>query len=168
MQKVMDCQGGIILMKIEEKIAQALVVQKKTLGVAESCTGGLLSHRLTNIPGCSDFLKLGVVAYSNEAKIKCLKVSQEDLKKHGSVSEEVAMAMASGVRQLAKTGFGIGITGIAGPTGGTKKKSVGLVYIAVNTKDETLCLKCQFEGTRSSIKSQSSTQALYLLLEFLL
>lgn len=154
-------------MKIEEKIARKLIKSQKTLAIAESCTGGLLSHRLTNIPGSSDFLKLDVVAYSNEAKMKLLKVAPDTLKRHGAVSQEAAIAMAQGVRKILKTDFGIGITGIAGPTGGSKSKPVGLTYIVVNTKLETLCLKCLFEGPRTSIKAQAATQALQLLNEFL-
>jgi len=154
-------------MKIEEKVALALIDTKKTISIAESCTGGLLAHRLTNIPGSSNFLELGVVAYSNEAKIKLLKVPEDTLKKYGAVHEEIAIAMAKGARKILKTDFGIGITGIAGPTGGTKTKPIGLTYIAVATPVETLCLKCQFEGSRTSIKSQAASEALKLLSEFL-
>lgn len=154
-------------MKTEQKVAQALTNQKKSISIAESCTGGLLSHRLTNIPGSSAFLKCGIVAYSNETKEKLLKVPPDILKKYGAVSEQTAVAMAKGVRRIHQTDFGVGITGIAGPDGGTKSKPVGLVYIAVQTKLESLCLKCQFTGTRSAIKLQASSLALELLLEFL-
>ena len=154
-------------MQSELKVAQALTTQNKTLALAESCTGGLLSHRLTNIPGSSNFLKFALVAYSNETKEKLLKISPAILKKHGAVSQPVAMAMAKGVRNLQKTDFGVSITGIAGPTGATKQKPIGLVYIAINTNKETLCLEYHFKGSRTSIKSQAVTQALHLLLEFL-
>ena len=140
---------------------------KKTLAIAESCTGGLLANRLTNIAGSSKFLKLALIAYSNEAKTKILKVPHATLRKYGAVSTQTAVAMAKGAQKILKTDFGIGITGIAGPTGGTKKKPVGLVYIAVCTNIETLCLEYQFRGTRISIKSQAATQALRLLQEFL-
>lgn len=154
-------------MKPELKVAQALTAQRKTLAIAESCTGGLLSHRLTNIPGSSNFLKFGLVAYSNETKTKLLKISPIVLKTYGAVSQPVAMAMAKGVRRLQKTDFGVGITGIAGPTGATKKKPIGLIYIAINNNKETLCLECHFHGNRTRIKSQATTQALDMLLEFL-
>ena len=155
-------------MRIEQKVAQSLIYMKKTLVIAESCTGGSLVNRLTNIPGSSSFLKLALVAYSNEAKIKLLKVPQSTIRKYGAVSTQVAVSMAQGARKTLKTDFGIGITGIAGPTGGTKTKPVGLIYIAVCTKIETLCLECRFRGTRTSIKTQAATQALQLLYEFLI
>jgi len=154
-------------MRKEQKIADLLINSKKTLSIAESCTGGLLSNRLTNIAGSSNFLKLALIAYSNDAKTKILKVPPSTLHKHGAVSSQTAIAMAKGARKIFKTDFGIGITGIAGPTGGTKTKPVGLVYIAVCTNVETLCLEYQFRGTRLSIKSQAATQALRLLHEFL-
>lgn len=151
----------------EEKISQTLIDTKKTLSIAESCTGGLLSNRLTNIPGSSIFLKLSIVAYSNDAKTKLLKVPETTIKKNGAVSYQTAIAMAKGVRKILQTDFGIGITGIAGPTGGTKAKPIGLAFIAVSTPTENLCIECQFEGSRKSIKTQASTQALQLLSEFL-
>jgi len=155
-------------MRKEQKVAQLLIKSKKTLSIAESCTGGLLTNRLTNIAGSSSFLKLALIAYSNEAKMQLLKVPQPVIRKYGAVSSQTAIAMAKGVQKILKTNFGIGITGIAGPTGGTKTKPVGLVYIAICTNAEMLCLECQFQGTRISIKSQAATQALRLLHEFLL
>lgn len=154
-------------MRKEQKVAQLLIKSKKTLSIAESCTGGLLTNRLTNIAGSSVFLKLALIAYSNEAKIRLLKVPQSVIRKYGAVSTQTAIAMAKGAQKILKTDFGIGITGIAGPAGGTKTKPVGLVYIAVCTNAEILCLEYQFRGTRISIKSQAATQALRLLHEFL-
>jgi nicotinamide-nucleotide amidase len=154
-------------MLMEEKIARLLIRADKTLAIAESCTGGLLANRLTNIPGSSKFLKLAVVAYDTAAKIKLLKVSESIIQKSGSISEEVAVLMARGARNILKTDFGIAITGIAGPSGGSKIKPVGLTYIAVCAGVETLCLKCRFQGGRTSIKRQATTQALRLLKEFL-
>jgi len=142
--------------------------QKKTLAIAESCTGGHLANRLTNIPGSSNFLKVAIIAYSNEAKFKLLKIPHSVINKRGAVSTQTAIAMAKGVRCILNTDFGMSVTGIAGPTGGTKAKPVGLTYIAVCTKLETLCLECQFSGTRTRIKSQATTQALRLLEEFLM
>jgi nicotinamide-nucleotide amidase len=154
-------------MRVEEKVARSLIAHKKTLAIAESCTGGLIAYRLTNIPGSSAFLKLGLVVYSNEAKIALLDVPEKDIRRHGAVSKKVAEVMAAHVRKLLKTDFGIGITGIAGPAGGTKTKPVGLVYMAVSTDMETFSRKCQFKGSRKSIRTQAASQALKLLCEFL-
>ena len=111
-------------MLLEKKAAALLLKQRKTLAIAESCTGGLLCHRLTNIPGSSNFLKVGLVTYSNTSKIKLLKVPSPLIKKHGAVSSAAAQRMAQGVRKLFNTDFGVAITGIAGPTGETKEKPV--------------------------------------------
>jgi len=154
-------------MKLEVKVAQALTNQRKTLATAESCTGGYLAHRLTDVPGSSQFFICGLVTYSNEVKSALLGVGATLIKKHGAVSEEVATAMAKGVRIKLKADYGIGISGIAGPDGGSKQRPVGLVYICVAASGESICLKCQFRGLRSSIKSQSVQQALKLLYEFL-
>lgn len=154
-------------MKIEEKIIQKLIQKQKTLATAESCTGGLLANRITNISGSSHIFKGGFITYSNEAKTKFAKVHTNLIKKHGAVCDDVAIALAQGTRKAHNTYFGIGITGIAGPDGGTKTKPVGLVFIAVANDYETLCLKCQFEGSRAQIKRKATTQALKLLLEFL-
>ena len=151
----------------EEKVAQILAENKKTLSIAESCSGGLLANRITNIPGASHFFKLGLVTYSNASKMKLLKIPPQTLQQYGAVSEQVAGLMAREVRRIQGTDFGIGITGIAGPTGGTKQKPAGLTYIAISTRFENLCLKCHFKGTRLQIKNQAATQALKLLLEFL-
>lgn len=154
-------------MKIEEKVANLLIREKVTLAVAESCTGGLLTSRLTDIPGASTFLTAGVTAYGYRAKTKVLDIPAQLLKNKGAVNEDVAIMMAKGVRRLFKAHYGIGITGIAGPSGGSKTKPIGLVYIAVATNNEALCIKCQFDGSRTMIKRKASTQALKLLLEFI-
>ena len=154
-------------MSLEQKVAQLLINKKKRLAIAESCTGGLLSNRLTNIPGSSAYLKLGVIAYSNEAKIKLLKIPPDLIKKHGAVSVEIACTMAGRVRGLLKTDFGVAITGIAGPSGATRRKPIGLTFIAVNTPVESLCVQYVFQGTRTSIKTQAANAALQLLAEFL-
>mgnify|MGYP001561264346 FL=1 len=167
-------------MSIEKTVARLLMAKHKRLAIAESCTGGLLTHRLTNISGSSKFLEAAVVAYSNKAKQKLLKIPSRMLRQHGAVSKHTAAAMARSVRAIHKTDFGIGITGIAGPTGATKTKPVGLVYIALSVPAkgeapaewrgspkgrpaETLCLQCLFKGDRTHIKRQASTQALRLL-----
>lgn len=154
-------------MPLEKTVAQLLMTRNKTLSIAESCTGGLVTHLLTNIPGSSKFLKVTIVAYSNEAKIKLFKISPRLLQQYGAVSEQTATAMAKAVRRIHKTNFGIGITGIAGPTGATKAKPVGLTYIAISTTAKTLCLPCLFSGTRIDIKRKAAHQALRLLQKYL-
>ena len=140
-----------------------LAAQHLTLAVAESCTGGLLAHRLTNIPGSSDYFLGGLVTYSNGAKVKFLGVEPEVLAVHGAVSPEVAAAMASGVRRAVGADIGIGITGIAGPGGGSPEKPVGLVYLGIDFQGKVEVRRELFMGQRESIKWQSTQSALYLL-----
>lgn len=154
-------------MPIENYIANRLIQTQKTLSLAESCTGGLVSHRLTNVPGSSLFLTASIIAYSNQAKTRILKVAASTIKKHGAVSVPTAVAMAKGVRKLGKSDFGLSITGIAGPSGGTKQKPVGLTYICICSDLESLCVECHFTGSRNRIKTQAATQALNLFGEFL-
>ncbi len=116
---------------LESVVGSLLSQSKKTIALAESCTGGLVCHRLTNIPGASTYLKNGVVCYSNESKISVLGVSADTLKKKGSVSSECALEMAHGIRRISKTDYGLAITGIAGPDGGTPSKPVGTVHVAL-------------------------------------
>ena len=120
---------------LEKLIAKKLTKRKQTIAIAESCTGGLLSKRLTDIPGSSKYTKLNVISYSNEAKTKILKVPQELIKKYGAISAEVAKSMAAGIRELSGCDYGMSTTGIAGPDGGTKEKPIGLVYFGLATKD---------------------------------
>jgi len=154
--------------ELEEVVGKLLRQRHETLAAAESCTGGLLSHRLTNIPGSSDYFLLGVTAYSNSAKNQWLGVPPELLQKYGAVSAEVVQAMASSVREKAKTSFGLAITGIAGPSGGTKEKPVGLVYTALSWEGGVEVKKNIFLGKRDLIKFQSSQIALDMLRRFLL
>lgn len=153
------------MIPLEKKVAQALIKKRKTLSLAESCTGGLIANRLTNISGSSRFFKLGIIAYANSAKTKLLKVPPSALKKYGAVSHQVALLMAKNVRGLSKTDFGIGVTGIAGPSGATKNKRVGLVYIALDSKKQALSLRFLFKGKRTTVKSQAASKALQLLLD---
>ncbi|MDP2653957.1 MAG: CinA family protein [Candidatus Omnitrophota bacterium] len=154
-------------MTLEQKVANRMEQHGKSLAVAESCSGGLLSHRLTNIPGSSQFLKFSLVAYAYEAKTRLLHVPPALLKRYGAVSEPVVRAMADNARKLLGTDFSIGITGIAGPGGATATKPVGLVYIAVSSRSRTVCRRCLFRGSRLQIKKQSTDQALRMLLQFL-
>lgn len=145
------------------KTHKLLIKTKRTLAVAESCTGGLLSSILTNRSGSSEFFIMGAVVYSNFSKHLLLKIPLSLINKHGAVSRPVAVALAQNIRKIAKTDYGIGITGIAGPTGGTIAKPVGTVFISVSSKAKLICRKFQFKGTRSSIRSQAALSALKLL-----
>ena len=148
---------------IIQQIHSFLIKKHKTVAIAESCTGGLASQLLTNLPGSSKYFILGVVAYSNRVKTGILHIPATLITKKGAVSPEVARKMAQGVRKLAKTDFGIGITGIAGPSGGTKAKPVGTVFIAVTNIQKTLCRELHFRGIRSLIRKQAAIKALKLL-----
>ena len=150
-------------MRLEEKISKKFVLKAQTLAVAESCTGGLIGHSLTNIPGASKFFLLGVIAYDNAAKSKILGVPPALIKKHGAVSKQVVRAMAQGVRQILNTDYGIGVTGIAGPGGGSQDKPVGLVFIALSTRSKTTVKKFLFKGKRLAIKNQACQTALKML-----
>src|SRR6185437_10406301 len=125
---------------LETKIVRWLTDRKQTLAVAESCTGGYISHRLTNVPGASTVFLSGIVTYSNAAKQTFLGVRAETLERYGAVSESVAREMAEGARQAIRADYAIATTGIAGPGGGTPEKPVGTVFIAVATPSETVVL----------------------------
>jgi len=153
---------------LEQVIVEELIERKLKFGLGESCTGGLLAHRITNIPGSSEIFLAGIVAYSNEAKTKFLNVPRELIERHGAVSHEVARAMASGAREAAGADIGMGITGIAGPGGGTPTKPVGLVYIALSTESDTLSVEHKFAGNRLDIKARSAQAALTMLRQHLL
>ena len=149
-----------------KKVARVLIQRSNTLSLAESCTGGFLSNALTDIPGSSKFFKAGVVSYSDAAKNKILKVPCQTLQKYGAVSIPCVRQMAQGVRQLAKTDFSIALSGIAGPSGGTKTKPVGLTFIAISSKKQTRSFKFIFKGSRLSVKKQAAAKALKLFLNF--
>ncbi len=148
---------------LEEVVGKLLKERGETLSVAESCTGGLLSNRITNISGSSAYFERGVVTYSNNAKMEILGVKSETLKEHGAVSRETALEMVEGIKKLSNTDYGLAITGIAGPTGGTEEKPVGTVFIAISTPQKSEVFKYRFIGDREKIKWQSSQQALYHL-----
>jgi len=155
-------------MRLEEKIGSRLKATKKTLSVAESCSGGLLAHRLTNVSGSSAYFSGGVVTYSNQSKIHILKVPDEIIDNLGAVSPQVACSMAENVRKLFKADYGIGITGIAGPTGGTKEKPIGLVYMAIASPHHGIKdYKCHFSGNRQEIKDQAVDAVLHYLWDLL-
>jgi nicotinamide-nucleotide amidase len=148
---------------MEEVIGLRMAVAGFTLAVAESCTGGLISQRLTEVPGSSVYFMEGVVTYSNDAKTRSLGVDSELIERHGAVSWEVAEAMAEGVRRRADTDFGLSVTGIAGPGGGSEEKPVGLVYIALSDDAHTEHRKLMLPGDRHLIRWRASQAALDLL-----
>jgi nicotinamide-nucleotide amidase len=145
--------------EVHEVVAAKLIASKTTLAVAESCTGGLISHRLTEVPGISEVLLESVVTYSNESKIRRLGVDPALIEAHGAVSEEVARAMALGVARTSGADVGLAVTGIAGPGGGSAKKPTGLCYMAVNDRVESKV----FVGDRSHIKERAAGYALNML-----
>ena len=137
------------------------------LAVAESCTGGLISHLLTNVAGSSTYYLGSVTAYANEAKIRLLGVSQDTLAKHGAVSAETALEMGRGIRHALASDIGVSVTGIAGPTGGTAEKPLGTVWIGISTPNEEYARHFLWSGSRLAIKKQSAQAALKLLAEHL-
>ncbi|PIP18808.1 MAG: hypothetical protein COT38_01240 [Candidatus Omnitrophica bacterium CG08_land_8_20_14_0_20_41_16] len=144
-------------------IHKALIKSAKTIATAESCTAGLVSNLLTQLSGSSKYFILGIVAYSNKSKQNILSIPAQLIAKKGAVSAEVARKMAQGTRKLAKSDLGIGITGIAGPTGAILNKPVGTVFIAISDKNNTICKRFIFQGNRASIRKQSALKALQLL-----
>jgi nicotinamide-nucleotide amidase len=148
---------------LEAVVGHLLRESSWTIALAESCTGGLLTSRLTDVPGSSDYVERGVVCYSNRAKVELLGVSSSLIAEHGAVSEQVARAMAEGVRSRAGTNVGIGVTGVAGPGGGTPEKPVGTVAIAIVAGDDARVRTFQFIGDREQVKYQSAQAALNML-----
>lgn len=148
---------------LEAVVGELLVARGMTLAVAESCTGGLLASRLTDVPGSSAYLERAAVCYSNASKVEWLDVSEALLAEQGAVSEPVARAMAEGIRLRARTSVGIGITGIAGPGGGSPQKPVGTVAIAVVVDEQARVQTFRFIGERAQVKSQAAQTALNLL-----
>jgi len=148
---------------LEEAVGGIITKKKKTIAVAESCTGGYISNMITNASGSSKYFKMGIITYSNDAKITKLNINKDVIKKYGAVSKEIAKSMADNIRAIAKTDIGLAVTGIAGPTGQTKTKPIGLVYISLATKKKAIVKEFRFIGTREEIKLQASQQALNLL-----
>ena len=149
------------------EIGAELSARGLTLSVAESCTGGLLGDRISDVPGSSVYFMGGAITYSYEAKEHVLGVRHDTLILHGAVSEQTAMEMARGVRQLFETNISLAITGIAGPGGGMPEKPVGLVYVALASAETELCRRFVWSGDRQENKAQSAEAALGLLREFL-
>lgn len=151
--------------KIEE-LAEKMTMAQKTLSVAESCTGGLLCHHITNMPGSSSFFEGGVVAYSNVAKIEVIAVPLDCLRNHGPVSERTALAMANGAREAFSSDVGISITGIAGP-GTDAGTNIGQVFISISEDDEEIVEEFKFEGDREAIKKQAAEKAVEMCIKYL-
>ncbi len=151
--------------KLLNKISTLLNKKKLSISTAESCTGGFISHNLTNISGSSNYFDRGIVTYSNDSKKELLNVSNKLLEEHGAVSEQVAKAMAENIRKLSNTDIGLSTTGIAGPNGGTKEKPVGLVYIGISTKENIIVKKFNFKEDRIKNKIATCNAALNLLYE---
>lgn len=147
---------------LEKALADLLKSAGMTISCAESCTGGLVSATLINVPGISELYKAGFVTYSNKAKRKLLGVKKGTLQKYGAVSSQTAEEMVKGLLAETKTDVGIAVTGIAGPDGGTKEKPVGLVYVSCNVKGKITVKECHFKGTREKIRQFSVTAALML------
>lgn len=152
---------------LEKAIGGLLRKKGWTLSIAESCTGGLICDRITDISGSSDYFMGGMVNYSNESKEKHLRVPMKDIKRHGAVSPQVAEKMAQGVRKAFGTTFGLSTTGIAGPTGGTKEKPVGLIYIAISDGKRTIVEEEKLKGSRREIKRESTNRSLKYLYDFI-
>jgi competence/damage-inducible protein CinA-like protein len=145
---------------LEAVVGDLLVTRRLRIGVAESCTGGLIASRLTDVSGSSRYVDQAVVVYSNEAKTELLGVAPDLLREYGAVSEPVALAMAHGIKNRARAGIGVGITGIAGPTGGTPEKPVGTVMVSAVTDAESRVRTFRFFGEREQVKYQASQAAL--------
>lgn len=148
---------------LEDVVAKMLIDSNLTIATAESCSGGLLAHRLTNVSGSSQYMLGGVISYSNDVKVSKVGVKNDTLIACGAVSEETAGEMAQGIKEKFQTDIGIGITGIAGPTGGTDEKPVGLVYIGLAIKDKLIVKRFQFLKERKANKLLSSQTALNML-----
>ncbi|HPL40850.1 MAG TPA: CinA family protein [Syntrophorhabdaceae bacterium] len=137
------------------------------IAVAESCTGGLISSRITDISGASDYFEAGITTYSNVSKIRLLNVPKDTIDRYGAVSEETAKSMAEGVKKTLHADIGVSVTGIAGPTGGTEGKPVGTVFIGLATKKATYVRKFFFDGNRLEIRRKTSDAAFMLVEEYL-
>ena len=152
------------LLSLSAKVGSILFARGYTISTAESCTGGLLSHSLTGIAGSSAYFIGGVVAYSNQIKVQALGVQEQTLIEFGAVSEQTACEMAEGIRNQFNADIGLSTTGIAGPTGGTADKPVGLVWIGISTPGGTQAFECHFEGDRLEVMRKTVKALLTRLL----
>ena len=149
-----------------KSLVKILIKKRLKISFAESCTGGLLASSITSISGASKVFNLGLITYSNQAKIKVLKVNKNIIRKYGAVSHECCLAMVNNLSKISKANINVSITGIAGPNGGTKQKPVGLVYIGIKRGNKTQINKCFFKNkTRSSIQKATVKKALKLVIK---
>ncbi len=155
-------------MKLEKSVGIRLRERGWTLSIAESCTGGLICDRITNVPGSSDYFMGGMVTYSNESKAKHLGIPLGFIKQHGAVSPQVARRMAQGVRKAFHTTFGLSTTGVAGPTGGTKRAPLGRVFIGISDGKRVWVKRENFKGSRIEIKKKATEEALQFFYERLI
>jgi len=153
---------------LSKYIIKNLIKKKLKISFAESCTGGLLSSAITSVSGSSKVFSLGLVTYSNQSKIEVLKVSKKIIKKYGSVSEQVCLAMVKNVSKIGKTSMAVSITGIAGPSGGTKKNPIGLIYVGIKKGNKFIVKKYLFKNKgRSYIQKTAVNKSLELILSIL-
>ena len=155
-------------LNLEQHVADLLLSLKMTIAVAESCTGGLICHRLTNISGSSDYFEMGIITYSNRSKTASLAVPEDIIETQGAVSGPCVEAMGVGVKEKAGTTLGFAVSGIAGPTGGTAEKPVGTVYMALAGLEDVRSWRFLFKGSRQQIKAQASEEALGKIRDYLL
>jgi PncC family amidohydrolase len=158
----------ILVDPLEVQLGQVLLTRHWSIAVAESCTGGLLSHLITNVPGASSYFLGGIIAYANQIKINQLHVNPDTLQKFGAVSRETVLEMASGVRNIFAADIGLSTSGIAGPSGGTIDKPVGTTWIGLSALNENQAFHFVFSGTRWEIKNQAAQMALKLMVDFLI
>lgn len=151
--------------KTEERLVKLLIEKGKKVSTAESCTGGLVAKRITSVSGSSACFDLGVVTYANEQKMNILGVSGESLENFGAVSKEVALQMSEGAKRISGADFAVGITGLAGPGGGSKEKPVGLVYISIKSDKSHYAEKFIFSGSRDEVRLKASEEALCMVLK---
>jgi nicotinamide-nucleotide amidase len=170
--KIEDELGDAIFSRkgesLEQIVSYLLQMRSMTLAVAESCTGGLLAQRITSLSGSSRYFLGGAIAYSNALKTQFANVPKALIDRHGAVSREVAEALAEGIRKRCVSSYGIGITGVAGPTGGTEQKPIGLVYVALAGEEGTQVVERNFPGDRKRIRWFASQQALEMVRRALL
>ena len=154
--------------RVDDQVASMLIEQGLSVAVAESCTGGLMLGRLTDRPGSSAYVRGGIVAYANDVKVGVAGVPAELVERHGAVSEEVALALAQGARKVLGADIGIGVTGVAGPGGGTEEKPVGTVWLALVRPGGQITRRADQRGSRADIRERSTTSAMHLLRRLLL
>jgi len=154
-------------MSLYKKTINKLLKNNITVSIAESCTGGLLSSKFTSEPGISKIFNMGLITYSNKSKSNLLKISQNELKKYGAVSYQTASLMVKNLHQITKSKLCISTTGIAGPSGGTKVKPVGLIYFGIKYRNKTIVFEKKFQGSRLQIQ-QKTIKAIFTTLEKLI